>query len=257
LGPKGALSNQGDDPTGLYHEYARINYGEMLARHPELKDRFAWGGAFGTQLGGGGPPDLMHFDLSGDRGHWTQNRMRNMGALPGLAYGAHIDGSNAHKSAEAIRSTLPNIGAAIGGTDTDRSKERTVRGSLEAIRQGQQDDLRSGLTGGRFGTPRPSGTSTYDRLRAEEQFMELKGQDRFDYLKPRGGEQRASYDLLHAHARAVLGGDVKHSVEGKAHLTVDVNGPAGTQAKMKSMEGMFKDARINRGVSMPRASENG
>jgi hypothetical protein len=81
------ISNKGDDPTGLYHEYARHSYGEMQARYPELKGRFAWGGAFGTQLGGGGPPDLMHFDLSGDRGHWTQNRMGNLGPMPGVLYG--------------------------------------------------------------------------------------------------------------------------------------------------------------------------
>jgi len=81
------ISNEGNDPTGLYHEYARISKGEQVARYPELNDSFAWGGAFGTQKGGGGPPDLMHFDLQGERGHWTQNRMSNMGPWPGLQYG--------------------------------------------------------------------------------------------------------------------------------------------------------------------------
>jgi hypothetical protein len=87
FGPQGALSNRGGDPTGFYHQYARIAYGEMLARHPELAGKFAWGGAFPTGLGGAGPPDLMHFDLSGERGRWTENWMSRMGALPGLSYG--------------------------------------------------------------------------------------------------------------------------------------------------------------------------
>jgi hypothetical protein len=91
VGPDGkAIPHTGSDPTGLYKEYARISKGEQMARYPELNDRFAWGGAFGTQKGGGGPPDLMHFDLSGERGHWTQNQMSKMGPLPGLNYGQKV-----------------------------------------------------------------------------------------------------------------------------------------------------------------------
>jgi hypothetical protein len=84
------VSNEGSDPTGLYHEYAQIAKGEQMARYPELNRKFAWGGAFGTKKGGGGPPDLMHFDLSGERGHWTQNWMSNMGVYPGLVYGKPV-----------------------------------------------------------------------------------------------------------------------------------------------------------------------
>jgi hypothetical protein len=62
-------------------------YGEQKARYPELNGRMAWGGAFGTQLGGGGAPDLMHFDLGGERGHWTQNLPSKMGPMPGVTYG--------------------------------------------------------------------------------------------------------------------------------------------------------------------------
>jgi hypothetical protein len=76
-----AISNRGGDPTGLYRQYARLTYGVQRAFYPELNGRFAWGGAFGTQLGGGGPPDLMHFDLGGERGHWTGSRPSTMGPL--------------------------------------------------------------------------------------------------------------------------------------------------------------------------------
>jgi hypothetical protein len=83
ISPDGkAVPNTGNDPSGLYHQYARLVYAEQQANHPELNGKLAWGGAFGTQLGGGGPPDLMHFDLGGERGHWTMNRPSQLGALP-------------------------------------------------------------------------------------------------------------------------------------------------------------------------------
>jgi hypothetical protein len=86
--PQGnVLLSRGDDPSGLYHELARIGKGEMLARHPDLAHRFNWGGAFPTGTDGRGPPDLMHFDLSGVRGRWQQNRIDNLDPLPGLKYG--------------------------------------------------------------------------------------------------------------------------------------------------------------------------
>lgn len=81
VGPNGPIPNKGADTTGLYRQFARLAYGEQLAKYPELKGRFAWGGAFGTQLGGGGPPDLMHFDIGGERGHWSQSRPSRMGPL--------------------------------------------------------------------------------------------------------------------------------------------------------------------------------
>jgi hypothetical protein len=83
VGPNGqAIPNTGNDPSGLYHQYARYVYAEQQANHPELNGKLAWGGAFGTQLGGGGAPDLMHFDLGGERGHWTMNRPSQLGGLP-------------------------------------------------------------------------------------------------------------------------------------------------------------------------------
>jgi hypothetical protein len=60
---------------------ARYSYGYQLQTHPELSGKFAWGGAFGTQIPSGGPPDLMHFDLGGTRGHWTQSQLPNLGPL--------------------------------------------------------------------------------------------------------------------------------------------------------------------------------
>lgn len=85
--PQGkAIPNRGSDPTGLYTRLARASYGEMLARHPELKGHFAWGGSFGTS-GGSGVRDLMHFDLGGERGHLYPH-MSQLGSLPNRKYGA-------------------------------------------------------------------------------------------------------------------------------------------------------------------------
>jgi hypothetical protein len=68
-GPHGPISNRGEDPTGMYTALARNAYAVMLRDHPELEGKLAWGGRFGT-VSGGGTPDLMHFDLGGDRGHF-------------------------------------------------------------------------------------------------------------------------------------------------------------------------------------------
>ncbi|MHC6154801.1 phage tail tape measure protein [Bradyrhizobium elkanii] len=88
IGPDGKpISNRGEDPTGMYSLLARHAYGEMLARYPTLKGKFAWGGAFGTRLGGGGQRDLMHFDVNGERGRYSQYQLRNMGSVPGTKYG--------------------------------------------------------------------------------------------------------------------------------------------------------------------------
>ncbi|MHC2552315.1 hypothetical protein ACVJ6Q_003610 [Bradyrhizobium elkanii] len=115
IGPDGKpISNRGEDPTGMYSLLARHSYGEMLARYPELKGKFAWGGAFGTQLGGGGQRDLMHFDTNGERGRYTQWQLRNMGAVPGTQYGIT---SGVPSAAEAVKNvpTAPAAGSLGAG----------------------------------------------------------------------------------------------------------------------------------------------
>jgi hypothetical protein len=81
------IPNEGSDRTGMYTRLARAALTEQLKRYPDLKDKLAWGGAFGTQIGGGGPPDLMHFDLGGDRGHWIERRLAKLGPLTGESDG--------------------------------------------------------------------------------------------------------------------------------------------------------------------------
>jgi hypothetical protein len=80
------IPSEGRDSSGLYKQLAQIAKGEQMARHPGLKDRFNWGGAFETYAGSG-EEDLMHMDLSGVRGHYTHNRIDKLGPLPGLKYG--------------------------------------------------------------------------------------------------------------------------------------------------------------------------
>jgi hypothetical protein len=72
------LTNRGDDPTGLYTQWAKAAYGEMQASYPQLANRLAWGGAFGTSAGSS-VPDIMHLDLGGDRGNLRPaNRLSNL-----------------------------------------------------------------------------------------------------------------------------------------------------------------------------------
>jgi hypothetical protein len=93
-----AVPNAGGDTTGLYTQLAKLNRGEMLARHPELEQHFNWGGYFGADKRGGlanpftgqGYPDLMHYDLGGQaypgRAGITE-AYRKLGVLPGMNYG--------------------------------------------------------------------------------------------------------------------------------------------------------------------------
>jgi hypothetical protein len=192
-----------------------------------------------------------------DTGHFSIQNIWGTKHLEALAKGTPIDGSNAHKSAEAIRSQMPNIGAAIGGTAIDDSRSRSIRGSLEAIRQGRRDDL---MGGGRFTMPRPG---QKDPIGDAERGLKLHpgksfGVDPDVKEYPRSFEERASYDLLgHARQAGLVGPALNHKVTGSAHLKIDVNGPRGTEAKMAKMDGMFKTVQLSRGRAMPPASQQG
>jgi len=85
--PKGnVIPSRGADTTHMYERLAKSVYGEMRVRDPDLAEKkFAWGGSFGTQKGGGGESDLMHFDIMGRRGgvrasHFKQ--VQELGELP-------------------------------------------------------------------------------------------------------------------------------------------------------------------------------
>jgi hypothetical protein len=79
------ISNRGADTTGMYTQLGRAAYGEMQARHPELEGRLAHGASFGTSRGSG-VPDLMHFDLGGERGDLAPH-LSKLGPLPNQQYG--------------------------------------------------------------------------------------------------------------------------------------------------------------------------
>ena len=56
------LTNQGENPRNVeaYKRWAASVYQHLT---PEEKKHARWGGQYGTKLGGGGPTDLMHFDV--------------------------------------------------------------------------------------------------------------------------------------------------------------------------------------------------
>jgi hypothetical protein len=76
------ITNRGDDPeaVAIYGRYAQGVKTWTSKNDPKLGPQLGWGGAFGTQLGGGGVPDLMHFDLGGSRGRMRPERQ--IGKLP-------------------------------------------------------------------------------------------------------------------------------------------------------------------------------
>jgi hypothetical protein len=100
------ITNRGDDPeaVAIYQRYAQGVKTWATANDPELVSRLGWGGAFGTQLGGGGVPDLMHFDLGGSRGRMRPERQ--MGRLPLLS---SIDNDRA--AVDAAKSQNVNVNA--------------------------------------------------------------------------------------------------------------------------------------------------
>ena len=83
--PDGTLiPDRGADTTGMYQRLAQLTYGEIKARHPELANRYAWGGSFETSRGSG-VPDLMHHDLMGRRGGIRPGmhpQIQALGAIP-------------------------------------------------------------------------------------------------------------------------------------------------------------------------------
>ena len=84
IGPDGkVINNRGWDETGMYTKLAQNAYGYQEKAHPELTGKFQWGGQFGTAIGGGGVPDLMHFDVGGRRGNYKQFSREAIGtAMP-------------------------------------------------------------------------------------------------------------------------------------------------------------------------------
>ena len=69
IAPDGTrISNKGEDTTGMYTRLARGVKTWATENDPQLASRIGYGGAFGTRIGGGGVPDLMHYDLGGSRG---------------------------------------------------------------------------------------------------------------------------------------------------------------------------------------------
>lgn len=81
------IPNKGYDSTGLYRQLAQYSYGEMQARYPELDGKLAWGGSFPTSRVGQ-TPDLMHFDIGGERGTLAPV-LSKLGAIPGVQYGTN------------------------------------------------------------------------------------------------------------------------------------------------------------------------
>jgi len=64
-----AIPHKGEDTTGMYTQLARGTKTWALENDPGIVGKIGYGGAFGTKIGGGGVPDLMHYDLGGSRGN--------------------------------------------------------------------------------------------------------------------------------------------------------------------------------------------
>jgi hypothetical protein len=220
----------------------------------------------------------MHQFARGTPGFWMNLKTGEPQNLPtsymgGKAEAMFMEGPFKHKLAmkeagalhgEALRKhfghpgKMPNIGAAIGGTAIDDSRSRAVKGSLEAIRAGKADDLRSGLTGGgRFSMPR---SGTKDLLGDADKVLKFAPKSGpYDDFSLHPKEQKANYDLLGEGRRGgFIGQPQKHEVSGSANMTIDFkNMPKGVEARTGKMAGMFKELKINRGRAAGTASQEG
>jgi hypothetical protein len=93
-GPNGPIANRGEDPTGVYHDFAKNWFRQVKKMYPDLTDAAAWGGEFGTEKGGGGPRDLMHLDFGGRRGRyrddsWREGRTNNIDSEHNVTINVH------------------------------------------------------------------------------------------------------------------------------------------------------------------------
>lgn len=87
-GPNGeVIPNSGADSSGMYKQYAQHMYGWMQQNNPNAAGSLAWGGSFPIPYGRRyGQADLMHFDMGGQRGRWSQYQPQNMGGVRGVDY---------------------------------------------------------------------------------------------------------------------------------------------------------------------------
>ena len=130
------IPNEGEDKTGMYTRLARGVKTWALKNDPKLVPQIGYGGAFGTKLGGGGVPDLMHYDLGGSRGRMRpevqfgnlqplpDNPVVNRGALTADKASVNTEGSLKTqvitKPGVTAKVTVEGSGA-FAKTETERS----------------------------------------------------------------------------------------------------------------------------------------
>jgi hypothetical protein len=114
IDPQGnVIPNEGDDKTGMYTQLARGVKTWATKNDPDLEGHLGWGGAFGTKIGGGGVPDLMHFDLGGSRGRMVPERQfSRLKLLPDRVDQSIANGNGAAKAEGHVHVTVNSNGTA-------------------------------------------------------------------------------------------------------------------------------------------------
>lgn len=107
IGPDGPIPHKGEDTTGMYTHLARGVRTWALKNDPEIAGKIGYGGAFGTKIGGGGVPDLMHYDLGGSRGNMRPQVRFAM--LQPLTSGEQQSGAAAVARAEPQQPARPSM----------------------------------------------------------------------------------------------------------------------------------------------------
>jgi hypothetical protein len=70
-----SIRNRGEDTSGYYEKAFIHAKAHMMHINPNKAKQMGWGGDFGVDIkSGGGERDLMHYDLSGQRGRYTANK---------------------------------------------------------------------------------------------------------------------------------------------------------------------------------------
>lgn len=111
----------------VYERFAQAARQYQMQAYPELRNAFAWGGYFGPTQGNPSGFDLMHFDVSGNRGRmgsWETGlndegrRLMRQPASPGPTNVAMAQGTEVRNSAAAAP-------ANVGGTSAINPAQRT------------------------------------------------------------------------------------------------------------------------------------
>ncbi len=132
------IANRGADTTGLYRKMAVDAMAYAIVKHPEMANRFAWGGHFETSPGSG-IADLMHYgDRYGPRGQFGDPNAERAAAI------AQLSQAQAGNVQLAQAGVIANAGGAPRTSHNDNSVDNDVNVHTINVHLGETGAMKAG-----------------------------------------------------------------------------------------------------------------